>query len=173
MDKKKLEKIIEELENSYPYVVKDLVTDLKSVLEDKPKGVWRAGEGEWYHYVDADGCIAWLPDRREAENDFHYLTGNYFKTSRGGEVHKKYLMALGRVRHYILENFPFEPDWEDEQEKWYISYAHRVKKFDALYCEKFEDASLLPYLETERRAFQVIKDCEADLKIIFKITKQK
>lgn len=99
-----------------------------------------------------------------------YLDRKVFKTKEECEVECKRGDALTRVLQYIEDSFePFEPNWQNNnQRKHSLSYDSSTWKFDLKNATVTKRAMLLPYLSSREEVQQLIENCEADLKLIFK-----
>ena len=134
------------------------------------KGLWKPEKGEEYYYITEYGDVLsaiW----REAQYEKEFLAiGNCFRTREQAEQEVAKRKAIQSVKIYIAENFPFEPDWENEpQEKWTVYYRFDRKRFDTECNETAKGYSPFGYLKSDEDCEQLIKDMEAELKIIWEI----
>ena len=123
--------------------------------EKKSYKPWMGKIGESYWRVDS----------------FRYLVGNYFQTKDDAETHLNRTKAISRVTHAIIEaNEGWVPDWGNDREpKYSIYYMTFHKSFGFLSNSRHKECIVIPYCKNEDIALQIIKDHEADLKIIFGI----
>jgi hypothetical protein len=144
----------------------ELTDEEIKILETKKTSVWRPENDEKYWYVDGEGDVVssiWYNDR----DDCFRLSRSVFPTKEEAEKHAQHLHALGRIRMYCLENWPFELDWKNNtQEKHGIGYNHNSNTFDTYRDNTTHWLDFIPVLPSKEAAKDVIKNCEADLKIV-------
>lgn len=99
---------------------------------------------------------------------YRYLTGNCYQSEEQAQKANKRIKAIGRVTHAIHKaNGNWKPDWSDEkQPKCFIYYDNGQKRFWKEVNWTLQSAHCIPYLTFET-ALYIIKEHEADLKLIF------
>ena len=144
------------------------IARLQKYIEDsQPKGRFVPKRGEKYWCINQYGGVMQTTNDGLSFDEWNVLTGNCFRTKEEAEAYKEYKEALGRVTNYILDNHPFEPDWEDdEQKKCFIKYNFRRKRVVFDYVWWSQHYLLLPYLPSEEACEETLKECEDDLLII-------
>lgn len=125
-------------------------------------GESQRGENDQMFLLESNGEI------KAYHSVFTPCLGNTFLTKESAEDEFKRRAALYRIRKYIYDNYMgFEPDWKNlDQWKYSVNYSHKTHGF-WLTFDTWSNPGKAFYLATEEHANQVIKDCEADLKILF------
>lgn len=148
--------------------------ELREFIEqaDKPKGRWKPREGGEYWFINGFGVADdnyW--DSYYISHEVRYLLGNVFKTQEECQAWIDRQKAIVRVNDRIDElNDGWLPDWgRAEQNKWSISYDHHRDDFYSDGWTRHEFPTILKYVADVDRANQIIRECEADLKLIWGI----
>jgi hypothetical protein len=145
----------------YTPVVKETVEDNRH-----PWRYWYPEGDEMHYYINnmwgIDKC------RLYAINSAEYW--NCFRTQEEAEKELAKRKAIVTIKRYISDTFGvFEPDWSDNQEKWFLAYDHYKNCFD---CDlNFTYQYYLPiwYLSCEKHALKIIEKFDAELRLIFDI----
>lgn len=139
---------------------------LKETLPELFKKNRMPAKGDGYWYISGTASQSYW-DNDSIDKD-RLEVGNVFLTKEEAEKELEYRKALTTIRNYISDNFEdWTPDWSDRRQyKFYIVYEHETKRFmesNAVICQDF-----LPfrYLKTKEQCNQLIKDCEAELRIV-------
>jgi len=129
-------------------------------------------EGE-YWYLDERNHRPYFSNWYNNDSDNYRLnTNNVFKTEEEAEKEQKRRQALADVTQYCYENdlVLVDIDWEaDSQYQYEAVYNHGKKRFEVISAAYRQALNQLPYLKSEEACEQAIKNCEADLKIIFNV----
>lgn len=139
-----------------------------------------SGQEEWpkigdeFFYLSGDICRS---IRLPKGGDFEMTlrdTGNLFRTEEAAEKHLNYLKALQRVKEYIRKN-DLGKEWGADGDNYFIgwitpeTHENLIKgEFEWSY-ENTKQPHPYGYLKSIEACTQLIKDCEADLKIIFDV----
>lgn len=143
--------------------IRALIKSHPELKEEKSGKPWRAEHGGGYLFVTSGKDKERNLDTRDEADDYRYLTGNYFKTQASADVYLARQEAIGRVTHAILE-----ANGELGSRYWVV-YAP-YNKLDINWFDKSVDyGQVLPKISSEEIANQIIKDHEADLKLIFNL----
>lgn len=148
------------------------VEDFKKAMEEN-KDVLEGNSGRVkerrYWFLDTFGGASYTADLFLSEDDYRYLTGNYFLAKQEALDHKAYLEALGRVQLDIREaNDGWKPDWGDVDEyKYYIHFDHDLNKLQVSARSIYEDAMLLGYIRSRDDAQKIMETHEDDLLLVF------
>jgi len=163
---------------------------LRELIKDNPELIEKkqpiAEGGAYYKVVfvtdilnkDFSGYFEWsvratmyyAKNLKQANNEYH--AGLAFQTEEEAQQECDKRNAEMRINQYIWENNLRikDVDWEDGcQVKFYIRRDFGVSSFSggAIYeqngLEKFSE------LKSEEACYQIIKNCEEDLKIVFNI----
>ena len=139
----------------------------KKLFSEFPK------DDDMFYMIDEYGdinCSAWEDD---CDTDKEIMEiGNIYETMEEAQRHVKWLKAVQRVKEYIKKEFgEFVPDWDNAQQSKYAvkQYSFYNKVFTETFYFKHKIYSPIGYLETQKNIDQLIKDNEADLKIIFNV----
>lgn len=129
----------------------------------------RVCQGEDYYYIDSDGEMDCLSDDRDEFDNYHFFSGNYYKTEEEVDRAIDKQMAFNRVMQYVCENnLALTPDWKDEsQAKYQIFYNHNSKALAVDYCKQYQLGLTLPFFKSSADAHRVIADCKKDLEFYF------
>lgn len=137
---------------------------------------WRAERGKLYYIVFAFNSkvkIECCQERNDRQDEYNYITGNYFQTKQEAEAYKARQEAIGRVTHDIIEaNEGWEPDWEDgNQDKHTIYYDHYITRLNILQGCGLGIPSVLPFCKNKDIALSIISSHKEDLDLIFNVKK--
>lgn len=137
------------------------------LLPSEKKGQWKPDMHALYWSVLGDGITSY----HYGDNGFDsYLrdSGYMFKTEEEAEAHLAKLRALARINRYCWDNWYFEPDWSDKnQKKTDIYYDHSTREFNTGTDGHTQDASIIPTLPFDAAAEDVIANCKDDLLTVF------
>lgn len=147
--------------------IRKLIKDHPELIEKKSGKPWRAEKGEYHYIVDSCGYVCEEYEDGDIADDYHYLTGNYFATKEEAEACKARQEAIGRVTHKILELN--DGDYKDSNNRYWAILARNNNLMPSSTPMGEYYAITLPYIASREIAEQIIKDHEADLKIIFNI----
>ena len=148
--------------------VKSLVKKIEKII--KPKR-WRAKEGETYCFFDGKWDVYEATDFGEKQGDYLYSIGNYFQTKEQAEKTRDRQLALMRVKDWAMENCPFEPNWDDDDEGKHLIYRNFISHSFEITQTNMHLQTELPYFKSEKDAKRCIKENISDLKLIFNIEK--
>lgn len=151
--------------------VRQLIKDHPELLEKKGGKPWRGARHETYFTIES-GVVFDTFEENDLKDSYRYLSGTYFQTKKQALAYKARQEAIGRVTHKILElNDGWEANWEQPADNWKygIYYTPNVEHFQVDYHYYRNYAPVLPHMASREIAEQIIKDHEADLKIIFNI----
>lgn len=126
----------------------------KAVQEPKR---WRAKKAGKYYFVDGDGDVMTRTETNHEYDDYRYNTGNYFKTEKEAEHHKKYVLAQQKIK-----DSGDEVDWADEDSAKYSVYYDWLTKeldVDSDYIWQHPEVT---YYNSEENAEKALKDLEEE-----------
>lgn len=130
---------------------------------------WRAEEGKkYYHVYASDGRveISCPTEHNDSQDQYYYLTGNYFQTEQEAKAYKARQEAIGRVTHAIIEaNEGWEP--EDDDIMWTISWNTNGYRPLNLMHNSTMLPVLFPWMNTRGIALSIISSHKEDLDLIF------
>lgn len=143
--------------------IRELIKSHPELKEEKNKP-WRAEEDGCYWRLFSDGTKYRVTDLRIDVDNYNYLTGNYSQTEAGIDAHKASQLAIGRVTHAILE-----ANGEFDQSSYQLVITPNGKLDGYAHAKGVIFAGVLPAISSREVAEQIIKDHEADLKLIFNL----
>lgn len=135
----------------------------------KPCKNWRAKPGDKYFYTSDCGQAVLTRERSLHEDDYRYVTGNYFRTEEEALAHKERQLAIGRVTRAINDaNGDWEPDWEDVAEPKFCIYLFLAAPQVVCHSATSGHRGLLvlPVIQSTCSAFQIIDNYKDDLRLI-------
>ena len=98
----------------------------KDELEQSKR--WKPKYKETYYYVEPDGdiaCCGWMTTLYDRPfDDWHYLTGNCFKTVEEAEEYKNQIEYTARYKNYI----------EEHSEPIYWNNGFQIKYYAIVNC---------------------------------------
>ena len=122
------------------------------------------------HWIVSSGGNVFDSYWRDDELDRKYLAaGNVFPAMAAAQAELAKRKALQEIKTYIRGNFgEFEPNWDDGyQYKYSVCYDHEDKKFQSDWWSAAHHYSPFGYLASRDHAEQLIRDQEANLKILW------
>ncbi len=134
------------------------------------KGRWKPQNGESY-YFDSRGQISGYVFHDDSADDMVLSSGLVYKTRQEAEKALARQKAIIRVNARIDElNDGWEPDFGRDN----MRRNHYIESDSyGLFCTNWDRSSTRPmalnYCKSEEVAEQVIRECEADLKVIFEV----
>lgn len=123
MTQQERENKIKELENQ--------IEELKAVkIEAEQPKRWKPNTDGKYWVVRGYGQTDWFFWVGDENNNWHYITGNCFKTKEEAEEYKKQIEYTARYKNYIEEHS--EPlDWNDtKQEKYFAQFCYNNNEIE-------------------------------------------
>lgn len=147
--------------------VRQLIKDNPELLKKKGGKPWRAEGYVKYYFVTPLGEIEETNDVGGSYDNYLYLTGNYFATQEQALAYKARQEAIGRVTHKILELS--DGEYKDFNNHYWGIFAKNNEFMSKSTPMGEYYAPILPHIASREIAEQIIKDHEADLKIIFNI----
>lgn len=128
-------------------------------------------EDDRYWYISDIGVVIYSNWDNHSVDKGRLSISNVFLTKEEAEEELAYRKALVVIKDYIYEHdLELEPDWrDDEQKKYIVIYLHGVNKFDCYWNYFGQHFSPFGYLKSEEAVEQLIRDCEKELKVVFKV----
>lgn len=137
------------------------------------KGRWKPQVNERYYFVTSYGDVDAYSFCKDFNDTSILATSIVHKTREEAEKALERQKAIIRVNDRIDElNEGWEPAWVDDQEKYeFLQYRGCWTKANFVVDTviNYENPRLLNYCKSEEVAEQIIKECEADLKVIFEV----
>jgi tRNA U34 5-carboxymethylaminomethyl modifying enzyme MnmG/GidA len=130
-------------------------------IEELQSKCWEPNENDMYWTVGGAGDIDNVRWDNDNYDNWHYITGNCFKTEEEAEEYKKQIEYTARYKNYIEEHS--EPlDWsDDEQQKWKMSmnWSQNIIETTVNYNGKVQGAI---YASSEQILLDAIKEIGED-----------
>ena len=139
------------------------------------KGRWKPQVNERYYFVTSYGDVDAYSFCKDFNDTRILATSIVHKTREEAEKALERQKAIIRVNDRIDElNEGWEPEWGRDAttgQKWYIEkdLAVRAPHFSVNWDRLFFRPMALNYCKSNVVAEQIIKECEADLKVIFEV----
>ena len=109
----------------------------------------------------------WLDDNID---NMRISLGNIFLTEEARDKKILKLKAIQKIKSYIAENCPFEPDWNDkEQDRYNIYYNIKYREYSFSYCSFIMEQTEIGFLKSEENCQTIINKFKPELDIIFNI----
>ena len=162
MTNEELEQKVKRLEEQLTEVRIEL---LERKADKKPYKVEAPEDLENYYYVDETGLIErlWVYDIYEQIEVFK--RGLAFKTKEEAEQFDKERILINKLKDWAKKhNEGWKLNWEDENEKYYISYYVQDKILGIFLTRYYSDFRKLPYFKSEEIAKQFIEEFGEEIK---------
>lgn len=148
----------EQLIKEYDEKAKALRDEFISKLKDDKKEfeLTYPEDEETLYYIDLDGRIQFF------DNDIYnlevcYPQGELFYTEEEAQAVAKERKLLFKLHQWAKEkNDGWEPDWEDEEKKYYIYYSYGKERLEVTWVYNATNFSKLPYFKSEEIAQECI-----------------
>ena len=161
MTNEELQQQIEQLEQQ----IKDLKVKLEEKAEKKPYEVEVPDDIEDYYYVEINGGINLVGIYSEETQKEIYKRGLAFKTRAEAERYDKERILINKLNDWDKEhNGGWKLNWEDENEKYYISYRVQDKILGIFLTRYYSDFRKLPYFKSEEIAEQFVEEFGDEIK---------
>lgn len=145
--------------------IKDLKIKLEEKAEKKPYEVKVPEDIENYYTLDGYGKVYSLKGFSMNYTRCQYERGLAFKTREQAEQFKKEQILLFKMHKWAEEhNEGWKLNWEDENEKYYISYHVQDKILGIFLTRYYNDFRKLPYFKSEEIAKQFIEEFGEEIK---------
>jgi len=157
------------------------ITDEQGNKVTIPQSIWSATveeygkkrtwpqKGDRYYALNAVGAVRSFLYMNDPSDLALFEQGNGFAVRAEAEAVRDRRRAEAAIRKYIRDNgFEFEPNWKSGNiEKHRIFYDHNFRKFGTDFNGGYQLLPTGPFFSSDHHAQQVIRDCEAELKVLF------
>lgn len=131
---------------------------LESKAEKKPYKVEVPEDIGDYYNPDEFGVIDHLEEFSTAYGENCYKRGLAFKTTEEAEQYDKERILLFKIHKWAEEhNEGWIPNWEDCDDKFYITYHHGLSWFKVCSNMRVDAFNKLPYFKSEELAREFIE----------------
>ena len=158
MEKKDIDKKIEDLRKEFNNKIDQLKEDYKNELKEKYKKEksekWIPKENETYYYVLMD-CLKVDADKWDNDKIDNTIIkyNKIFKTEEEAQEYADYLEARKEYSYEFSKG-----EWEDYKiEKYLMYYNYQSKKFRILCCSNCRDINSI-YFKSREKAQEFIND---------------
>lgn len=149
--------------------IKELIKNNPELLEDtKVSGRYFFPEvKETYWYINNNGDVALSINAGNYFNKIPIGLG-VFKTKEDAELARDKQKAIVACWKWSQENAPFEPDWENEDERKYcVYYYSNSKELTPNLRYNSKEQFTLPYFKSEEDCERFIEANKANLELLF------
>lgn len=171
MNNEELQEKIEQLASSIDWIKTKLVDlqEEKGLAPVKTRYKVEVPEDiEDYYYVDELGriyLVRGIIDFDEYEYELLYKRGLAFKTRAEAERYDRERILLFKMHKWAEEHKEgWIPNWEDCDDKFYISYHHGLDWFKVCSTMRVNEFNKLPYFKSEEIALQFIEEFGEEIK---------
>lgn len=148
--------------------IKELIKNNPELLEDiKVSGRYFFPEkDEKCYFFNEYGCL-----HHRLNEDMYsgpVIETGVFKTEEEAQLARDKQRAIVACWKWAQENVPFEPDWNNEDERKYcVYYDFKSKELDFYDGNEFKKQFTLPYFKSSGDCEKFIKANEANLELLF------
>ena len=131
---------------------------LESKADKKPYEVEVPEDIETYYTINARGELQSLNFYPDFIQECIYKRGEAFEISDNAVLYDKEKLLLKRMEDWTEEhNEGWTPDWEDCDDKFYITYHHGLSWFKVCSNMRVDAFNKLPYFKSEEIAREFIE----------------
>ena len=162
MTNEELEQKVKRLEEQLTEVRIEL---LERKANKKPYEVEVPEDIDNYYYTDEYGKVDYLEGYNSSYEKNKYIRGLAFKTEEEAEQYDKECILLFKLHKWAEEyNGGWKPDWEDCDDKFYITYHHGLSWFKLCSNMRVNAFNKLPYFKSEELARKFIEEFGEEIK---------
>ena len=145
--------------------IKQLEAELSKIEAESEPEFERASHGEPYYYIYGNNMqVAVASDDSDYTSEVCYMHNNYFHTKeRAQEVADKIKFLLKLERLHDIYCPDYVPDWNDEAQKYIISYNNVDNAYMYCVCRKldYKTMAFFPIEEIAMKVCDILnKECE-------------
>ena len=128
------------------------------------------GTGQEYWYTNGgENCYSSIKNKNDMFFERTLAMGNIFLTEQACEDKIAKRKAIQMIKMYIIEYFPFEPDWNNDKIKWHIVYKNNDKRYDYMCSWRAQYQTQIGFLKSEEDCEEIISKFKNELNIIFNV----
>lgn len=147
--------------------IRAIIKDNPELLEEKKGGrYFFPNRDEKYFFIDEFGNIDYGTWAHGPFDNERLLMGVY-RTEAEATLARDKQKAIVVCWKWQQENAPFEPDWGDEQVKYYVIYKHCFKILDMESNYGIQSQFTLPYFKSKEDCEAFIEANKAHLELLF------
>lgn len=125
----------------------------------------KIGERYWYNTGAFCGVVEYEGD---VNDRMSVNEGNCYRTREEAELAVCKQKAIVACWKWQQENAPFEPDWENNnQKKWFVYYDYENQKLYTTNNISWKFQFTLPYFKSEKDTENFMKACKGELMLLF------
>nr|DAY02263.1 MAG TPA: hypothetical protein [Caudoviricetes sp.] len=162
----------EELLKEFNEKVEQLRDEFISKLEDDKKEfeVELPEDGEKLYFIrDLYGTVSSKIFNINTMSDIkRFENGLYFETEEEAKQRLKEQRLLFKIKKWAeIHNEGWEPDWSDDEKKWYVYYNHVEERLNVTWGYNSTNFAKLPYFKTREIAQECIDLFGDEIKEVF------
>ena len=149
----------EELIKEFNEKVEQLKDELIAKLEEKKKFEVKLPDMyDTLYYIDDICSEVYITNFVSSARDKdRYLRGFYFNTKEEAKQRLKEQRLLFKIKKWAeIHNEGWEPDWSDDEKKWYVYYNHVEERLNVTWGYNSTNFAKLPYFKTREIAQECI-----------------
>nr|DAR92662.1 MAG TPA: hypothetical protein [Caudoviricetes sp.]DAS55845.1 MAG TPA: hypothetical protein [Caudoviricetes sp.] len=149
----------EELIKEFNEKVEQLKDELIAKLEEKKKFEVKLPDMyDTLYYIDDICSEVYITNFVSSARDKdRYLRGFYFNTEEEAKQRLKEQRLLFKIKKWAeIHNEGWEPDWSDDEKKWYVYYNHVEERLNVTWGYNSTNFAKLPYFKTREIAQECI-----------------
>nr|DAN48908.1 MAG TPA: hypothetical protein [Caudoviricetes sp.] len=160
----------EELIKEFNEKVEQLKDELIAKLEEKKKFEVKLPDMyDTLYYIDDICSEVYITNFVSSARDKdRYLRGFYFNTEEEAKQRLKEQRLLFKIKKWAeIHNEGWEPDWSDDEKKWYVYYNHVEERLNVTWGYNSTNFAKLPYFKTREIAQECIDLFGDEIKEVF------
>ena len=160
----------EELIKEFNEKVEQLKDELIAKLEEKKKFEVKLPDMyDTLYYIDDICSEVYITNFVSSARDKdRYLRGFYFNTEEEAKQRLKEQRLLFKIKKWAeIHNEGWEPDWSDDEEKWYVYYNHVEERLNVTWGYNSTNFAKLPHFKTREIAQECIDLFGDEIKEVF------
>lgn len=149
----------EELIKEFNEKVEQLKDELIAKLEEKKKFEVKLPDMyDTLYYIDDICSEVYITNFVSSARDKdRYLRGFFFNTEEEAKQRLKEQRLLFKIKKWAeIHNEGWEPDWSDDEKKWYVYYNHVEERLNVTWGYNSTNFAKLPYFKTREIAQECI-----------------
>lgn len=162
------EKLLKEFNDKVEELRQELLTKLEQEdkEEKKPFEVELPNIYDCVYYFNEDGSKVYMTGFNDSEHCKNmFLNGLFFETKEEAEQHLKEQRLLFKIKKWAkIKNDGWEPDWEDDEDKYYIYHNCDDKELRVSYATLSDNFTRLPYFKSREIAQACIEEFGEEIK---------
>lgn len=156
------------LKNSIIDLSDEDVKELKRQLDGKEKSIWELETGDIHFWLENGYKIRKDMWGEDVYDTSYRNSGNIFLTQASAEKELSIRKAIVRVKKWVWQN-DAEIECNINNRVWVMYWDFEDNKFVPLPDKRIKSYTTFGYIKSEELCDKLIKECEAELRIIFDV----